>query len=157
MRHNLGMKSPLLFTLPLVFCCGQVFAATLPQGFSEVAVAAGVISGPTAFEFAPDGRIFDCQQTGAVRVIKNGVLLSTPFTTFTVDSLGERGLLGVAFDPDFASNQFVYFYYTVSGSPGHNQVVRVTASGDTAVANSEVLILRLNDLTSATNHNGGAI
>jgi glucose/arabinose dehydrogenase len=140
----------LLFSAPLV-------AATLPSGFFESALASGVISNATAFDFAPDGRIFVCEQGGAVRVIKSGVLLASPFITFSVDSAGERGLLGVAFDPDFVNNQFVYFYYTVSGNPKHNRVVRVTASGDMASPNSEVLIFRLNDLTAATNHNGGSI
>src|SRR6266700_6354816 len=100
----------------LFLLCTPLMAASLPPGFSETAAAPGVISNATAFEFAPDGRIFVCEQTGAVRIIKSGVLLSTPFTTFSVDSSGERGLLGVAFDPNFAINQFVYFYYTVSGS-----------------------------------------
>ena len=65
-------------------------------------------------QFAPDGRLFVCQQGGQLRVIKNGVLLSTPFVSLTVDSNGERGLLGVAFDPNFASNQYVYVYYTTT-------------------------------------------
>jgi glucose/arabinose dehydrogenase len=60
------------------------------------------------------GRIFVCQQNGALRVIKNGALLPNPFLTVTVDSSGERGLLGVAFDPNFVSNQLVYVYYTVA-------------------------------------------
>ena len=108
-------------------------------------------------EIAPDGRIFVCQQGGSLRVIKNGALLSTPFLTVSVDASGERGLLGVAFDPNFASNNFVYVYYTVSTSPRHNRVSRFTANGDVAVPGSETLILRLDDLTGATNHNGGAI
>ena len=45
-------------------------------------------------------------------------LLATPFVSLTVDSTGERGLLGVTFDPNFASNQFVYVYYTVPGQSG---------------------------------------
>ena len=64
-------------------------------------------------EIAPDGRIFVCQQGGSLRVIKNGVLLSTPFVTLSVDPNGERGLLGIAFDPNFATNNFIYLYYTV--------------------------------------------
>lgn len=131
-------------------------AATLPAGFSESVVASG-IGNPTAMEFAPDGRLFVCQQGGQLRVIKNGVLLATPFLTVAVDSLGERGLLGVAFDPNFANNGWVYIYYTVPGSPPHNRVSRLTASGDVAVAGSEVVILELNNLSSASNHNGGAI
>ena len=67
-------------------------AATLPSGFVETTVASGIIS-PTAMAIAPNGRIFVCSQTGALRVIKNGVLLATPFVTLSVDSVGERGLL----------------------------------------------------------------
>src|SRR5437016_982019 len=135
---------------------GVAPAATLPPGFSESVVASG-ISSPTAMEFAPDGRLFVCQQNGQLRVIKNGVLLATPFLTVTTDTLGERGLLGVAFDPDFAVNQWVYIYYTVPGSTAHNRVSRFTANGDVMVAGSEVVILELNNLSSASNHNGGAI
>jgi glucose/arabinose dehydrogenase len=108
-------------------------------------------------EFAPDGRLFVCLQGGQLRIIKNGGLLTTPFVSLTVDSVGERGLLGIAFDPNFASNQFVYLYHTVPGTPAHNRVSRFTANGDVAVAGSETAILDLNNLSSATNHNGGAI
>ena len=108
-------------------------------------------------EFAPDGRIFVAEQGGNLRVIKNGSLLSTPFLHVDVDSTGERGLLGVAFDPDFASNRFVYVYYTTASSPIHNRVSRFTANGDVAVTGSESVLLELNDLSGATNHNGGAI
>jgi glucose/arabinose dehydrogenase len=132
-----------------------VNAATLPPGFTETSISG--LSNPTAMEIAPDGRIFVCQQTGALRVIKNGVLLSTPFLTLSVDANGERGLLGIAFDPNFANNNFLYVYYTVPSTPRHNRVSRFTANGDVAVPGSETIILELNDLSTATNHNGGAI
>jgi len=108
-------------------------------------------------EIAPDGRIFVCQQGGSLRVIKNGVLLSTPFLTLNVDPNGERGLLGIAFDPNFANNNFLYVYYTVPSTPRHNRVSRFTANGDVVVPGSEQIILELDNLSSATNHNGGAI
>jgi glucose/arabinose dehydrogenase len=131
-------------------------AATLPGGFTETLVATGLAS-PTAMAFAPDGRLFVAQQGGALRVIKNGALLATPFLTVTVDSAGERGLLGVAFDPAFASNQFVYVYYTATTPSTHNRISRFTANDDVALGGSETIILELNNLSSATNHNGGAI
>ena len=90
-------------------------------------------------------------------MIKNGSLLSTPFVSLTVDSSGERGLLGIAFDPNFATNHFLYVYYTVLTPTPHNRVSRFTAAGDAAAPGSEVVILELNNLSSATNHNGGAI
>ena len=136
--------------------------ATLPPGFGETLVASG-LSAPTAMAIAPDGRIFVAQQGGALRVIKNGVLLGTSFVNLTVDSVGERGLLGVAFDPAFDATMpgadYVYVYYTVPGVPAqgiapHNRVSRFTATGD--VGGSELPILDLENL-GATNHNGGAL
>src|ERR1700716_3125635 len=148
-----------LFTIAALLFLSGVFsslgAATLPSGFLETQING--LSSPTAMDFAPDGRLFVCLQGGNLRVIKNGVLLSTPFLTLTVDSSGERGLLGIAFDPNFATNNFVYVYYTVPGSPAHNRVSRFTANGDVAVAGSQMPILDLNNLSSAGNHNGGAI
>jgi glucose/arabinose dehydrogenase len=130
------------------------WAATL--GFQETVIATG-LARPTAMALAPDGRVFVCQQGGQLRVIKNGALLATPFLTVTVDATGERGLLGVALDPSFATTQLVYVYYTVPGSPAHNRLSRFTANGDVALAGSEAVLLELNPLGSATNHNGGAI
>ena len=139
----------------LSLACMVAGAATVPVGFTETAVTGG-LNNPTAMAFAPDGRLFICQQGGQLRVVKNGTLLGTPFLTVTTDSTGERGLLGVAFDPAFSSNGFVYVYYTVPGSPPHNRLSRFTASGDVALAGSQTNLLELNNL-SATNHNGGAI
>ena len=139
----------------LLFCAATAGAATLPAGFSETLVSG--LSNPTAMALAPDGRIFVCQQGGALRVVKNGTLLATPFVTLTVSSSGERGLLGIAFDPDFLTNQYVYVYYTATTPVVHNRISRFTASGDVAAAGSEVVLLELNNLSSATNHNGGAL
>jgi glucose/arabinose dehydrogenase len=108
-------------------------------------------------QFAPDGRLFVAEQGGRLRVIKNGTLLPTPFLTVTVSSVGERGLLGVSFDPNFASNHYIYVYYTATTPAIHNRISRFTANGDVAVAGSEVVILELDNLSSATNHNGGAL
>lgn len=147
----------LLLTLCLIaISTAMVTAATVPAGFTDAVVASG-LSNPSAMALAPDGRIFVCQQGGALRVIKNGVLLPTPFLTVTVDSSGERGLLGVAFDPNFVSNQLIYVYYTATTPTIHNRISRFTASGDVALAGSETIIMDLPNLSSATNHNGGAI
>jgi glucose/arabinose dehydrogenase len=151
------MKSVLCVLAALLMFSGHVAnAATVPQGFTDSLVAAG-LSNPTAMALAPDGRIFVCQQNGVLRVIKNGALLSTPFLTVTVDSSGERGLLGIAFDPNFVSNQLVYVYYTATTPTIHNRISRFTASGDVALAGSEVIVMDLPSLSTATNHNGGAL
>ncbi|WP_310394449.1 PQQ-dependent sugar dehydrogenase [Hymenobacter sp.] len=130
-------------------------AQTFPAGFSASLVTTGIQS-PTAMAFAPDGRIFACQQTGQLRVVKNGVLLPTPFVALSVNSSGERGLIGIALDPNFAVNQYIYLYYTLAGG-ANNRISRFTASGDVAAAGSEITVLTLDPLSSATNHNGGAM
>jgi len=131
-------------------------AATVPSGFVDSPYV-NVPSGTTAMQFAPDGRLFVCEQTGKLRVVQNGNLLTTPFLTVPVDATGERGLLGVAFDPNFAQNNFVYVYYTAKTPTIHNRVSRFTANGNVAVAGSEVILLNLNTLSGASSHNGGAI
>ena len=106
-------------------------ATNLPAGFEDVTVVTGLAS-PTAMEFAPDGRLFVAEQGGRLRVIKNGALLATPFVTLSVNSSGERGLLGIAFDPNFQSNQYVYLFYTATTPAIHNRVSRFEANGDVA-------------------------
>ena len=129
--------------------------ATVPAGFVD-STFVQVPADATAMQFAPDGRLFVCQQSGKLRVVQDGTLLSTPFLTLPVDSIGERGLLGVAFDPDFERNQYVYVHYTATTPTIHNRVSRFTANGNVAVAGSELVLLNLDPLT-ARNHNGGAL
>ena len=132
---------------------------TLPTGFSETSIASGLHT-PTAMTAAPDGRFFICEQTGALRVVKNGQLATEPFVSLRVNSAGERGLIGVALDPNFSANHFLYVYYTVPGRHGvaaHNRVSRFTESGDRAVKHSEEILLDITPLSAATNHNGGAL
>jgi glucose/arabinose dehydrogenase len=135
--------------------------STLPPCFTE-AVVAGSLSSGTAMELAPDGKLFVCEQGGTMEVWQGGARLRADFfqnAPISVNSSGERGLLGVAFDPDYATNRFVYVYYTTSTSPIHNRVSRFTANatGDLALAGSETVILELDNLSGATNHNGGAL
>ena len=155
------MLKTILTSLLSLFIVTSVHAtalmASLSNGFVETQIS-GVFNA-TAIALHPDGRIFVCQQTGELRVIKNGAVLPTPFMTLTVNSDGERGLLGVAFDPNYATNRFVYVYYTATTPTIHNRVSRFTASTaneDLVVAGSEVVLLDLETL-GATNHNGGAI
>ncbi|HYG19549.1 MAG TPA: PQQ-dependent sugar dehydrogenase, partial [Ohtaekwangia sp.] len=157
MNRLSSLKGKGLFSLCLItvlFTSISLYSQTFPAGFSRVLVANG-ISAPTVMTFAPDGRIFVAQQNGALRIIKNGALLPTPFMQLTVNTSGERGLIGIVLDPDFASNQFLYVYYTLSNG-SRNRISRFTANGDVVVAGSEVVLLDLDPLTSAI-HNGGAM
>jgi glucose/arabinose dehydrogenase len=149
----------LLLALPIMV--QSQAGINLPSGFSSSYVT-GTFSSPTGMAIAPDGRIFIIQQNGEVYIVSGGTLLSTPFADFNVDDNGERGLLGIAFDPSFSSNNYIYFYYTEpdtgSSNPIHNRVVRVTANGNVMQGGSEILIYRLDTLTYTEKyHNGGAI
>ncbi len=124
------------------------FAITVPAGFQVNTVVAG-LNLPTGFAFAPDGRIFVAQKSGAVRVIKNGVLLSTPVVQLTdVNDYADRGVEGIALDPNFSQNGYLYLAYTYENTPGQNyqgpktgRIVRLTVVGDTASLSSKVVIL----------------
>jgi glucose/arabinose dehydrogenase len=134
--------------------------ATLPPNFSEIVVASG-LSSATAMELAPDGKLFVAEQGGTMEVWGNGTRLEANFfrdAPIATQTVSERGLLGVAFDPAYATNRFVYVYYTTTAPDHHNRVSRFTAnaSGDLAMAGSETILVDL-DAHSAGNHNGGAI
>ena len=130
----------------------------LPSGFTRTTYASGFADQYlTAAAFAPDGRLFVLEFGGAVRIVSNGTLLPTPFVTIAVQQAGERGLLGIAFDPNFAVNNFIYFYYTTSQGGAHNRISRYTASGNVAVTGSELILMDLPVLSAASNHNGGAM
>lgn len=107
---------------------------------------------PVALAFAPDGRLFYNElRTGQVRVVSNGVLQAQPFATLPVETSGERGLLGLTFDPQFASNGFVYVF--VSDPSGVQRVVRFADMNGTGVSPAIIV----DNLPSNTNHNGGSI
>ena len=132
----------------------------LPQGFTKDESWIVGLTSATAFTSAADGRIFVAQQAGMLRVVKNGVLLPTPFMQLNVDATGERGLIGVTLHPNFAVNDWVYVYYTttdpapVGGT--HNRISRFVANGDISDG-SETILVDLPTLSSAANHNGGAL
>ncbi|MBI4461651.1 MAG: PQQ-dependent sugar dehydrogenase [Acidobacteria bacterium] len=108
---------------------------------------------PVTLAFAPDGRLFFNElQTGNVRIIENGQLLPTPFASLPVETSGERGLLGLAFDPNFASNRFVYLLYS-DVIQNNQRVVKFTDVGNMGM-NMEVVV---DNLPSASIHNGGNI
>ncbi|HEU4859005.1 MAG TPA: PQQ-dependent sugar dehydrogenase, partial [Chitinophagaceae bacterium] len=146
---KLASKTTILIVASFFILSTQLKAQTFTQqGFSQVLVANG-ISNPTVMEFAPDGRLFVAQQNGALRIIENGVLLGTPAITLSVNSSGERGLLGIAFDPDFSNNHFIYLYYTLA-SAANNRISRFTVNGNTIALSSESVVLNLDPLSSAT-------
>ncbi len=101
-------------------------------------------------------RQFIVEQGGAVRVLKNDVLLPTPFINVSgsVSCCGERGLLGMAFAPDYETSG--RFYLSFTNGSGNTEIRRYTVSGNPDVANpGGTLVLSVNQPYS--NHNGGHI
>ena len=136
----------------------RVMLTALPAGFHETVVAGGLGS-VTAMDVLPDGRVLVSAQTGTLEVVPASGGAGTTALTLTVDSDGERGLLGVAHDPKFASNHFIYVYHTVPASgtaAAFNEVTRFTLNGNVADPASAVNILKLNPL-DADFHNGGSL
>src|SRR5215210_734999 len=145
----------LVFLLLIMSLPAVGSAATLPPGFVETRLAAG-LDRPTAMTVAPDGRIFVCEEKGRLRVIKDGVLLAKPFVRLKVYAHGERGMLGVVLDPDFESNHYVYIYYTAIKPVAHNRLSRFIADGDVARPSSETVLLELPKLVTEL-HNSGTL
>jgi glucose/arabinose dehydrogenase len=117
-------------------------------GFETEAVASGLIL-PTAMAFASDGRIFIAEKGGTIRTVKNGTLLTEPLITLTdVNTYNDRGLIGIAADPNFSQNGYLYVSYTYENTPGANfsgpktaHVARITVVGDTASESSKVILV----------------
>ena len=132
---------------------------TQPAGFSRTTWVTG-LTGATAIAQAPDGRMFVTEQGGALRVVDAaGTLLSTAALQLNVDSDGERGLIGVAVDPDFSNNGYIYLYYTTPVGTLHNRISRfqlVPPSSNVVSPGSELPLADLPDLVN-NNHNGGAL
>ncbi len=118
------------------------------EGFREVVVARGFDS-PVSMAFAPDGRLFVCEQAGRVRVVKQGRLLERPLLTVPARASVEDGLLGIACDPDFARNGWVYVCWTDSVPVPREVIERFTVRGDRVVPGSAK---RLVELDPRANH-----
>lgn len=133
----------------------------LPKGFEVRTICTG-LTGCTAMETVADGRVFVCQQTGSLRVVKDGKLLAEPFVTLPVDSFWERGLIGVTVDPGFPKVPFVYVCYVAKEPYPHHRVSRFTAEGEVAAADSELVLLEGDDQRQLggnvpAGHQGGAL
>ena len=101
-----------------------------------------------------DPRLFVVEQTGDIEIISGGSVLPTPFLDLGVTSGGERGLLGLAFHPEYASNGRFYVNYTI-GSVSRISEFRVSSNPNSADAGSERVLLTVNQ--PASNHNGGML
>jgi len=110
---------------------------------------------------AGDGsnRLFVVEQTGKIRIIKNGSVLGTPFVDLgsLIVCCGERGLLGLAFHPDYSTNGYFFVNYT-RASDGATVIARYTKStGNPDLADPSSADILLTIPQPYTNHNGGQL
>src|SRR6185436_14892096 len=157
MRRHRGLVTGLLTFLTYAWET-DLCAQTVPGGFSLPVQQGSDLSEGTSMAIAPDGRVFVARSTGEVRVFKNGALLPAAFMRLPINSVDERGLLGVVLDPGFSVNGYLYVFYTMS-SGTMNRISRFVANGDVRdVGIAEQILLDID--TSALNssfHNGGAL
>jgi glucose/arabinose dehydrogenase len=143
-------------------------AGTLPPGFTDALIAS--VSSPTSLAFTPDGRMLVTTQGGLLRaysagslaLIRNALVMGT-----RVCANEERGLLGVAVDPDFASNRYIYLFYTFNkhgvcpsgevANPDNpvNRVSRFVLGDDSRAALSSETVLIDNIPSVDGDHNAG--
>ena len=162
-RYTLQRAFPRhLQTLPAIVALGCAgLASACGTELTTTRVASGLSS--PVFVTAPPGdfdRLFIVQQTGSIRILDltSGTLNATPFLQITVTGGGERGLLGLAFDPNYAQNGYFYVNYTrnVSGSlTTHVSRFKRSLNPDVADSTSELVMLRI--AQPYGNHNGGWI
>ena len=134
---------------------GEVFTSSDGVRFRAQVIATD-LEIPWALAFADDGRLFVTERPGRLRIIENGQLRPEPALTLTnVYTEGEAGLLGVALDPDFAQNRFVYLLYTATraGRDPVNRIVRFFEANDTLID----AVTILDDIPAHRLHDGGRL
>lgn len=146
----------IIFSIAIIFSDGS-FLFAYGQEFEnynvKVVTVAENLEIPWEIAFAPDGRIFFTERVGSLRVIENGQLNPEPVAILDVGT-AEGGLLGLALDPNFEQNHFLYLYYTYFEFPfTYNKVVRFTEK-DNSLVDEFVLI---DKIPGAAIHDGGRL
>lgn len=143
---------------PLVSSQTSSFSATSSgQIIEKTTVITDKLVIPWSMVFLPDSSILLTERPGRVRLITpTKTLLENPIATLTdVKAIGEGGLLGIAINPNFSKNKFVYLYYTYSsnGQNTLNKVVRYIFSNNSLSAATTIV----SNIPGNSNHNGGRI
>ncbi len=154
-------KRPLIIICTLLGLClscawhEEGFPAQAPD-FSIDVLARG-LQAPWAIDFAPDGRMFITERPGRIRIVKDGRLQAEPWMTLEVAAGGEAGLLGLALDPQFPANPFLYVAYTYRTSRERleNRLVRLREDGKTKTGMVDKVLVE--GVAGAGNHDGGRI
>jgi glucose/arabinose dehydrogenase len=123
-----GLAAVLLFSSFILSARVHAQSISLPEGFEWRVINDDLTGDALGFATLPDGRILVINKSGTIDLIVNGVKSESPVMTLSgLDTGGEKGLLGIALDPDFPLNPFVYLFYSTTGN---NHVSRYTVLGD---------------------------
>jgi glucose/arabinose dehydrogenase len=149
-----------LALVTMISACGSESEGSLPQGRgARLPPGVSGLSAPL-YLTAPPGdlsRLFIVEQTGGIRIVKDVTLLPTPFLNLSAQIVagGEQGLLGLAFDPDYATTGRFVVHYTDLAGDTRVSTFRVSTDPDLADATSEQIIFTADQPYS--NHNGGQV
>jgi glucose/arabinose dehydrogenase/PKD repeat protein/endonuclease YncB( thermonuclease family) len=128
---------------------GAQAQVVLPPQFTQDSVISSGLVEATNFAWAPDGRLFIIEKHGLVKLYKDGALQPQPVLDLSdrVNDYFDRGLLGIAFDPDFPNNGYIYLLYTYEDDVNRytsgktSRLARYTIQGDVGLKSSEVVIV----------------
>ncbi|MFL5669986.1 MAG: PQQ-dependent sugar dehydrogenase [Chloroflexota bacterium] len=158
-RHRRPLVVALLALVAIAVSALSPAGVAAAFGITLSPVASGLAS-PTQITNAHDGtnRLFVVEQRGTIRVIQNGVLQPGYFLDIRskVEDGGERGLLGLAFHPQFASNHYLYVFYTRNGGDVVVSRFKTNAARTDAVESTAHPLLLI-EHSAQSNHNGGAL
>ena len=130
-----------------------VFAQEYPDLGVKVETVAENLDIPWSIVWDPDGTIFFTERNGNVRIIQDGIVSEKPILSLNVGGF-EGGLLGIALDPNYSENHYIYLFYTYNNFfSTENKVVRYVESNLT-LSEDKVLI---DKIPGGPNHDGGRI
>ncbi len=153
----------------LISACNNAPKIPKEKGEIQLALIANGLVGPVSADAPKDssGRLFICEQSGKIRIIKDGKLLAVPFLDINTKlaeinkNYSEKGLLGLAFHPNYKVNGKFYVYFSGQGndkSKDHQSIVAefiVSENPDIANPNTERILLEIQQPEG--NHNGGQL
>ncbi|WMJ81602.1 PQQ-dependent sugar dehydrogenase [Clostridium sp. MB40-C1] len=131
-------------------------AITSRQFHYEIEVIAENLYVPWAMDISNEGKIYFTERSGAIRIIEDGKLLTQPLITFGTPfiSRGEGGLMGIALDPNYSQNHYMYVMHSYTeGNQIYNRVVRLVENNNRAFIDRVLL----DKIPGGQIHNGGRL
>ncbi len=144
-----------------ILACAAALGFSFPANGAPAELVTEVLARgldtPWALDFAPDGRIFISERPGRIRIYERGGLRPEPWLALEVAATGEAGLLGLAVDPQFSQNRFVYaaYSYRIGAFSLRNRLVRLREDPQSATGVVDKILI--DDVAGASNHDGGRV